>query len=184
VNSRDRNFTPTKIDRRIEQIEESVQRYLEALETADRTQPVEAEAKAKRLTRKIDRLRQRVRELGKLKEQLQARDDPQVSTTDPAIPRTRRSAAASRATTWRAAAGWRIRLSLGRRDLAAVSPRQSVAAVLKEPVDVVMMGHSGSSSARRTVCTWHSVEASPSTPGHRLWRGPPEPEGSDAGVPG
>jgi ribosomal protein L14E/L6E/L27E len=59
VNSRDRNFTPTKIDRRIEQIEESVQRYLEALETADRTQPVEAEAKAKRLTQNIDRLRQR-----------------------------------------------------------------------------------------------------------------------------
>lgn len=83
VNSRDCNFTPTKIDRRIEQIEESVQRYLEALETADRTQPVEAEAKAKRLTQKIDRLRQRVRELGELKEQLQAREDPQVSTTDP-----------------------------------------------------------------------------------------------------
>ncbi len=83
VNSRDRNFTPTKIDRRIEQIEESVQRYLEALETADRTQPVEAEATAKRLTQKIDRLRQRVRELGELKEQLQMREDPQVSITDP-----------------------------------------------------------------------------------------------------
>lgn len=83
VNSRDRNFTPTKIDRRIEQIEESVQRYLEALETADRTQPVEAEATAKRLTQKIDRLRQRVRELGELKEQLQTREDPQVSITDP-----------------------------------------------------------------------------------------------------
>jgi transposase len=83
VNSRDRNFTPTKIDRRIEQIEESVQRYLEALETADRTQPVEAEATAKRLTQKIDRLRQRVRELGELKEQLQTREDQQVSITDP-----------------------------------------------------------------------------------------------------
>jgi transposase len=83
VNSRDRNFTPTKIDRRIQQIEESVQRYLEALETADRTQPVEAEAKVMRLTQKMGRLRQRVRELGELKEQLQARDDPQVSTTDP-----------------------------------------------------------------------------------------------------
>jgi len=53
VNSRGRNFTPTKIDPRIEQIEESVQRYLEALETADRTQSIEAEAKAKRLTQKI-----------------------------------------------------------------------------------------------------------------------------------
>ena len=44
VNSRDRNFTPTKIDRRIEQIEESVQRYLDALETADRTAALEMEA--------------------------------------------------------------------------------------------------------------------------------------------
>ena len=83
VNSRDRNFTPTKIDRRIEQIEQSVQRYLESLETADRTQPPELQAKTKRLTEKIDRLRQRVRQLGELKEQLQTREDQQVSTTDP-----------------------------------------------------------------------------------------------------
>jgi transposase len=83
VNSRDRNFTPNKIDRRIQQIEESVQRYLDALETADRTQPVEVEAKTKRLTQKIDRLRQRVRELTELKAQLETQDDPQVSTTDP-----------------------------------------------------------------------------------------------------
>ena len=41
VNSRDRNFTPGKVDRRQEQIEESIQRYLDALETADRTQPAE-----------------------------------------------------------------------------------------------------------------------------------------------
>jgi hypothetical protein len=39
--------------------------------------------KTKRLTEKIDRLRQRVRQLGDLKEQLQTREDQQVSTTDP-----------------------------------------------------------------------------------------------------
>ena len=39
VNSRDRNFTPGKIDKRQQQIEESIQRYLSALETADRTMP-------------------------------------------------------------------------------------------------------------------------------------------------
>jgi transposase len=83
VNSRDSNFTPTKIDRRIEQIEQSVQRYLELLETADRTQPPGLQMKTKRLTEKIDRLRQRVRQLGDLKEQLQTREDQQVSTTDP-----------------------------------------------------------------------------------------------------
>ena len=41
VNSRDNNFTPNKIARRQEQIEQSIQRYLDALETADRTQPAE-----------------------------------------------------------------------------------------------------------------------------------------------
>src|SRR6476469_10580199 len=43
VNSRDRNFTPGKIDKRQQQIEESIQRYLNALETADRTQPPDLE---------------------------------------------------------------------------------------------------------------------------------------------
>ncbi|BCF97967.1 hypothetical protein PPGU19_025360 [Paraburkholderia sp. PGU19] len=36
VNSRDRNYTLGKIDKRQQQIEESVQRYLDAIETADR----------------------------------------------------------------------------------------------------------------------------------------------------
>ena len=40
VNSRDCNFTNGKIDKRQEQIEESIQRYLSALETTDRTQPM------------------------------------------------------------------------------------------------------------------------------------------------
>jgi transposase len=36
VNNRDKNFTPNKIQRRMEQIEASIDRYLSALETADR----------------------------------------------------------------------------------------------------------------------------------------------------
>ena len=38
VNARDRNFTPGKVQKRQEQIEESIKRYLDALDTADRTQ--------------------------------------------------------------------------------------------------------------------------------------------------
>ena len=57
VNSRDRNFTPNKVDRRQQQIEESIRRYLDALETADRTQPAEVEAKTERLREKIETLR-------------------------------------------------------------------------------------------------------------------------------
>lgn len=83
VNSRDRNFTPGKIDGRIRQIEESISRYLDALETADRTQALDAEAKTDRLQEKIEGLRKRMRELEDLKADLAQREDPQISITDP-----------------------------------------------------------------------------------------------------
>jgi hypothetical protein len=83
VNSRDCNFTNGKIDKRQEQIEESIQRYLNALEAADRTQPVELEAKTARLTDKIARLRQQMRELDAVKVQLKTQPDGQISRTDP-----------------------------------------------------------------------------------------------------
>src|SRR5512147_1452251 len=40
-NNRERNYTPGKIERRERELEESIQRYLDALDTADRTQPAE-----------------------------------------------------------------------------------------------------------------------------------------------
>jgi len=83
VNSRDRNFTAGKIDKRQQQIEESIQRYLDALETADRTQPLDLEVKTERLKDKIDRLRRQMRQLDQTKEQLQRQPDGQLSLTDP-----------------------------------------------------------------------------------------------------
>jgi transposase len=59
VNSRDRNFTPNKVDRRQQRLEESIRRYLDALDTADRTRPAEVEAKTERLREKIETLRRR-----------------------------------------------------------------------------------------------------------------------------
>ena len=41
VNNRDKNFTRAKMERRMAQIEESVARYLEQLDTADRQEPSE-----------------------------------------------------------------------------------------------------------------------------------------------
>ncbi len=41
-NNRDRNFTKGKVERRRAQLEESVERYLSQLETADRQEPTEA----------------------------------------------------------------------------------------------------------------------------------------------
>jgi transposase len=83
VNSRDRNVTPAKIDARQRQIEQSIQRYLDALETADRTQPAEVEAKTERLQDKIKKLREQMRQLDETKEQLKHEPDGQHSTTDP-----------------------------------------------------------------------------------------------------
>lgn len=83
VNSRDRNFTPGKIDGRQKQIEQSIQRYLDALETADRTQPAEVEAKTERLQDKIKKLRNQMKQLDDTREELKDEPDGQRSLTDP-----------------------------------------------------------------------------------------------------
>ena len=83
VNSRDRNFTPGKVDKRQQQIEESIQRYLSALETADRTQPAEVEAKTERLREKISTLREQMRRMDTIREDLKQQPDEQISLTDP-----------------------------------------------------------------------------------------------------
>src|SRR5262252_6453539 len=49
VNNRDKNFTPNKIQRRMEQIEASINRYLSGLDAADRQEGEVAQAKAARL---------------------------------------------------------------------------------------------------------------------------------------
>ena len=83
VNNRERNYTPGKIERRERELEESIQRYLEALETADRTQPAEVQAKTERLQGKVQKMRQRMQELQAVKAQLDTLPDRQLSQTDP-----------------------------------------------------------------------------------------------------
>ena len=83
VNSRDRNFTPGKVDKRQEQLEESIQRYLKALETADRTRPAEVETKTERLREKISTLRAQMRRMDAIREELKQQPDEQLSLTDP-----------------------------------------------------------------------------------------------------
>jgi transposase len=83
VNNRDRNFTPGKVDKRQQQIEHSIERYLAALETADRTQPAEVEAKTERLQEKIATLREQMQRMDEIREQLKDEPDGQLSHTDP-----------------------------------------------------------------------------------------------------
>ena len=60
VNTRDKNFTRAKVERRRAQIEESVARYLAQLDTADRQEPSEElAAKTAHLKEKLVKLEER-----------------------------------------------------------------------------------------------------------------------------
>jgi transposase len=84
VNNRDRNFTRAKMDRRMAQIEESVARYLQQLDTADRQEPSEAlKTKTERLKEKIEKLKEEMRRLAGLQAVMLATPDQQISLTDP-----------------------------------------------------------------------------------------------------
>ena len=84
ANARDRNFTRAKMKRRLEQIEESVTRYLHQLDSADRQEASLArETKIERLTEKIAKLRQEVKRLKALEAEMLAAPDQQLSLTDP-----------------------------------------------------------------------------------------------------
>src|SRR4051794_11181432 len=84
VNNRDRNFTRAKMERRMAQIEESVARYLQQLDTADRQEPSEAlKTKTSRLKEKIAKLKEQMQRLEKLRVQMLVAPDQQISLTDP-----------------------------------------------------------------------------------------------------
>src|SRR6202167_3476242 len=83
VNSRDKNFTEAKMKRRLEQIDESIARYLSQLDTADRQGPTVPEAKITRLKEKIAKLREETEHLNALNARMMASEDKQISLSDP-----------------------------------------------------------------------------------------------------
>ena len=83
VNARDNNFTEAKMKRRLAQIERSISKYLDQLETADRQEPTIAEARTSHLKEKIEGLKREMQRLKKLEALRQAAPDGQISVTDP-----------------------------------------------------------------------------------------------------
>ena len=83
VNTRDRNFTQAKMERRLAQIDESIARYLAQLDSADRQGEAVPEAKITRLNEKIVALRQEMGRLNQLNSQMMESEDKQISLTDP-----------------------------------------------------------------------------------------------------
>ena len=83
VNNRDRNFTKAKMRRRLQQIDESIERYLGQIASADRQEAEIAEPKTKRLEDKIKALKKEMARLKKLEVRMLAAPDEQISLTDP-----------------------------------------------------------------------------------------------------
>lgn len=83
VNNRDKNFTKHKLQARMAQLEESVARYLEELDFADRHASVVPRIKVDTLKGKISKIREQMKVLKGVEQELKAAPDEQVSQTDP-----------------------------------------------------------------------------------------------------
>jgi len=83
VNNRDKNFTPHKLKARIQQLEESVRRYLGDLDRADRQPGSLPPARVAQLKDKITAVKEQMGKLREIEAQLSRAPDQQVSLTDP-----------------------------------------------------------------------------------------------------
>jgi transposase len=83
VNARDKNFTEAKMKRRLEQIDESIARYIAQLETADRRGDAVPEAKVARFKEKIAKLNEEIARLSAINAEMFKSKDKQISLTDP-----------------------------------------------------------------------------------------------------
>jgi transposase/macrodomain Ter protein organizer (MatP/YcbG family) len=84
VNTRDKNFTRGKVERRRAQLEKSVARYLAQLDTADLQEPSEElAAKTSHLKEKLVKLESEMQRLAAMEKLMLASPDQQISLTDP-----------------------------------------------------------------------------------------------------
>jgi transposase len=83
VNNRDKNFTDRKLKARMQQLEESITRYLAELDRADRQPAAVTEARVARLQDKVAAVRAQMRRLKQIGQQMAKAPDGQISLTDP-----------------------------------------------------------------------------------------------------
>lgn len=83
VNNRDKNFTDRKLQARMEQLEESIGRYLDELDRSDREPTAVSEERVARLKDRIGGLKEQMQHLKEIGAEMQAAPDGQVSLTDP-----------------------------------------------------------------------------------------------------
>lgn len=83
VNNRDKNFTDRKLEARIEQLEDSIKRYLVELDRADRDAAAVLPSRVEHLKGKIAKVKQQIEALNEIGKQMKASEDGQISLTDP-----------------------------------------------------------------------------------------------------
>ncbi|MGN6648677.1 IS1182 family transposase [Trinickia sp.] len=83
VNNRDKNFTDRKLEARKEQLEQSIARYMDELDRADREPGSLPKERVAHLKEKILKVRAHMRKLGEIETQMKASPDGQISLTDP-----------------------------------------------------------------------------------------------------
>ena len=83
VNNRDKNFTDRKLQARIEQLEDSIERYLVELDRADRDATAVLPGRVAHLKEKIAKVKEQMQALEAIGEQMKASADGQISLTDP-----------------------------------------------------------------------------------------------------
>ena len=83
VNNRDKNFTERKLQARLQQLEQSIARYLAELDRADRETSAVLPSRVEHLKAKIDKVRAQMRQLRVIGRQMQAAEDQQISLSDP-----------------------------------------------------------------------------------------------------
>jgi transposase len=83
VNNRDKNFTDRKLQARLQQLDESIARYLNELDRADRDASTVLPERVEHLKEKIARVKEQMQALVDVGERMKASPDGQLSLTDP-----------------------------------------------------------------------------------------------------
>src|SRR5271155_773505 len=83
VNNRDKNFTDRKLKARMQQLEESIARYMTELDRADREPVLVTEARVEHIKEKVETVKQQMRQLKQIGKQMAQAPDGQISLTDP-----------------------------------------------------------------------------------------------------
>lgn len=83
VNNRDKNFTKRKLEARLQQLDDSIARYLLELDRADRTPELVLPERVSHIHEKIAAIESQRGELSRIGERMAQSEDGQISLTDP-----------------------------------------------------------------------------------------------------